>query len=141
MEPERGISIGTNAMKTKLWAILGLAVLVSFPARAAPPCLRIGDIYNWEALNDKTLIVEDNWHNKFKLSLMAPCINLTFKQRVGFRSIGGTQLSCLDKGDEVLVRDFAVPQRCPIVSVVLYTPAMEKADKAAAAKERHQNGH
>lgn len=131
-------------MRLKFLLALGLAGLAATSASAAPSCLQIGQIWNWTAVNDKTLIVEDNWHQKFKLSLMAPCINLTFKERVGFKAIGGfTGLSCLSKGDEVLVRDPGFPEHCPITSIVLYTPAMEKADKQAAeaAKAQPHNAH
>jgi hypothetical protein len=123
----------------KITLALGFAILLSAPAVAAPSCLEIGQIYNWNAPDNKTLIVEDNWHNKYKLSLMAPCINLTFKERVGFKTIGGfSGLSCLSKGDDVEVRDPGFPQRCPIVSIVPYTADMAKADAAAAAAAKAQ---
>ena len=61
-------------------------------------------------------------------------MNLTFKERVGFKAFGGTELSCLSKGDSVLVREPGFPQRCPIVDIVPYTPQMEAADKAAAPR-------
>ncbi|HTW35473.1 MAG TPA: DUF6491 family protein [Rhizomicrobium sp.] len=126
-------------MNTKLFSLLGLALLVSAPAFAVPSCLQIGQIWNWHALNDKTRIVEDNWHQKWKLSLMGTCINLTFKERVGFQSIGGFGgLTCLSKGDNVLIRNPGFPQRCPITDIVRYTPQMEAADKAAAAAKKAQ---
>src|SRR5579863_6608928 len=117
-------------MKTGLLVALGAALILSTPAWAERTCLAIGQIYSWDARNDKTLIVEDNFHQKFKLSLMVPCVNLKFKERVGFKSIGGTQLSCLSRGDEVFVHDPGFPQRCPIIDIVPYTPQMEQADKA-----------
>jgi hypothetical protein len=40
-------------------------------------------------LDNKTLIVEDDTHQKFKMTLMGYCPNLAFKERVGFKSIGG----------------------------------------------------
>jgi hypothetical protein len=43
------------------------------------------------------------------------------------------ELSCLGTGDYVLAHEVAIPDRCPITSVVPYTEAMEAADKAAAA--------
>jgi len=128
----------------KITLALGFALLLSAPAVAAPSCLEIGQIYNWNAPDNKTLIVEDNWHNKYKLSLMAPCINLTFKERVGFKAIGGFGgLSCLSKGDEVEVRDPGFPEQCPITSIVPYTADMAKADAAAAAaaKAQQQESH
>jgi hypothetical protein len=133
-------------MNVKLLSATGFVAaalaLGQAPASAAPSCLQIGQIYSWNAPDNKTLIVEDNWHQKWKLSLMGPCINLTFKERVGFQSIGGFGgLTCLSKGDNVLVRNPGFPQRCPIVNIVPYTPQMEAADKAAAAaKKAQQNG-
>ena len=125
-------------MKTTLLAALGAAILISAPAWAERSCLEIGQIYNWKAPDNKTLIVEDNWHKKFKVSLMVSCQDLTFKERVGFKSFGGTELSCLSKGDDVLVRNLGFPQRCPITDIVPYTPQMEQADKAAAAAKAQQ---
>jgi hypothetical protein len=127
-------------MNGKLFSLLGLALLATAPATAAPSCLMVGQIWSWNAPDNKTLIVEDNWHSKWKLSLMGTCINLTFKERVGFKAFGGTHLSCLSKGDDVLVRNPGFPQRCPISDIVPYTPQMEAADKAAAAaKKAEQN--
>ncbi len=105
------------------------------PTESAPrACLRFGEIYSWNAPDNYTLIVEDNLHKKFKVRLMSYCPNVTFKERVGFRSPGSMDLSCMSPGDDVIVNQFgAGPQRCPISSITAYTPAMEKADKAAAA--------
>lgn len=114
--------------------------LLSKPALADPACLQFGQIYSWKAIDNQTLIVEDNWHNKFKVSLMGYCPNLTFKERVGFKSPGSTALSCMGKGDEVIVRDISMPSRCPIVNITPYTAAMEKADKDAAAAKAMQHG-
>jgi hypothetical protein len=132
-------------MKMQLLAAAGLAALISIPVAAqaqpnapARACLRFGEIYSWKALDNKTLIVEDNFHQKFKVALMGYCPNLTFKQRIGFRSPGSMELSCVSSGDDVEVRNFGSGgQRCPIRSIAGYTPAMEAADReAAAAKEQ-----
>ena len=93
-------------------------------------------IWNWKVLDNKTLIVEDDTHQKFKMSLMGYCPDLEFKERIGFKSFGGSELSCLGSGDDVLARDIAIPDRCPITNVVPYTPAMEAADKAARPRRR-----
>jgi hypothetical protein len=129
-------------MKRYLLVAAGLAALLATPAFADPSCLQVGQIYSWKAPDNRTLIVEDNWHQKFKLSLMIYCPNLTFKEGVAFNAFGGTRLSCLSKGDEVDVRDTGIPARCPISNIVVYTPDMEKADKdAAAMKAQQQDSH
>ncbi|HEX3944372.1 MAG TPA: DUF6491 family protein [Rhizomicrobium sp.] len=129
-------------------AILVLAAIVATaaalpgiaqtPQTAAPnTCLRFGEIYSWNAPDNRTLIVEDNLHRKFKLSLMGYCPNVTFKERVGFRSRGAMRLTCMSAGDDVVVNNMGSgSQRCPIQSIVAYTPAMQKADEAAAAAKQ-----
>jgi hypothetical protein len=128
-------------MKKILAAAAGLLALAAPPALAGPACLELALVWNYKALNDKTLIVEDEAHRKFKLTLMGYCPNLPYKQRLGFKVFGGTELSCISKGDEVISRDFGFPYRCPIMDIVAYTPAMEQADKAAAAAKAQQPGH
>ncbi|HWA90685.1 MAG TPA: DUF6491 family protein [Rhizomicrobium sp.] len=119
-------------------AALALTVL-SGPAFAGAACLRQSQIYNWNALDDRTVIVENDFHQKFKLSLMVPCLNMQFHERLGFKVFGGTGLSCVSKGDSVISGSSIGPQSCPISKIEVYTPEMEKADKdaKAAAKAEH----
>jgi uncharacterized protein DUF6491 len=124
-------------MKKIILLAAGLCALASTPAFANRTCLEIGQIYNWNVLDNKTLVVEDNFHNRFRMSLIGTCPTLNFKERVGFKSQGATQLSCLTPGDDVIVRNFGTgPQVCPIREVVPYTPEMEKADMDAAAAKK-----
>ena len=131
-------------MKAILVLTAALAVGIVVPAFAqpaqAPPsaaqsaCLRFGEIYDWKAQDNRTLIVEDNLHKKFKVALVGPCPSLTFKERVGFQSRDAMRLTCMRPGDNVIVRNMGSgTQRCPIRSVAAYTPAMQRADEAAAA--------
>ena len=117
----------------KRFMLVGLAWLLTQSAQANPNCLEIGQIWSWKAPDRTTLIVEDNWHQKFKLGLMGYCGQLPFKLTLGFKSIGGISgLECLSKGDEVISHDIGMHYTCPIASIIPYTPAMDKADKAAA---------
>lgn len=121
-------------MRTTLLAGLALVTVISSPALAQRACLQVGQIYNWNALDDKTLIVEDNRHKKFKLKLIGTCYNLKFHEALAFKSVGGIGISCLTPGDDVITRNFGTgPTRCAITSIDAYTPEMEAADKAAAA--------
>jgi hypothetical protein len=133
-------------MKTKVLLAALMTVLPSVaaiaqpaPSAAAPrACLQFGEIYNWNVVDDRTLIVEDNLHRKFRVSLLGYCPDLNFKERVGFRSPGAMRLTCLSPGDSVIVNNLGAGfQRCPIKSIEAYTPAMQKADEAAAAAKRH----
>jgi hypothetical protein len=117
-------------MKKTLLTVVALAILVP-AANAAEPCLRMDNIYNWDVRNDRTLIVEDYQHRKFKVSLMGGCTNLKFRQALAFKSFGGTGLSCVTRGDAVVQRDDVGPRRCPIAKIELYTPEMQKLDLEA----------
>jgi uncharacterized protein DUF6491 len=128
-------------MRKVLLALTAATALISSPAFAERACLQFGNIYNWKPLNNRTLIVEDDWHKKFKLKLIGVCNNLNFHERLAFRSRGALALSCLSPGDEVITREFGTGfEKCAITSIEAYTPEMEAADKAAAqaAKEQRQ---
>jgi len=120
-------------MNTKLALVALAATLYALPASASGVCLRQDLIYNWNAPNDTTLIVEDNFHKKFKVTLLSKCLSLQFKETIGFKVFGGTGLSCVSAGDSIITGSESGPQRCAIKSVEAYTPEMEKADKAAKA--------
>lgn len=112
-------------MKMNLLPVIGLAILTAPPVLAQSPtmppsasklpCLRFGEIYNWKALDNKSLMVEDNFHKKFHVDLMGTCEGLQFKERVGFKSAGSVALTCMSPGDDVIVRNVGSGfQRCPI---------------------------
>jgi hypothetical protein len=132
------VSVGITAVNKTILLAAGLSVLMAAPAFAARTCLQYGSLYNFDAQDDKTLIVEDNFHNKFKISLMGICPQLTFKFGIGFRSFGPHMaLDCVSSGDDIVTRNAGTGgQRCPIRSVVAYTPDMAKADADAAAAKK-----
>lgn len=127
-------------MKASIPLAAAVVVAISQAALAQPgaaprACLRFGEIYSWKALDNRTVIVEDTWHKKFKLTTMGYCPNLGYRERIGFNSPGSSALSCMTPGDQLIVSQFGTgAQRCPISSILAYTAAMEAADKAAAAK-------
>jgi hypothetical protein len=127
-------------MRKALLLAAGIALLGGQAMAADHACLRVGQIYDWKAKDNSTLIVEDTFHRKFKVDLLGSCINLTFKQRIGFSSPGGTSLSCLSSGDSVFFHDSAIgQQKCAVKAVSDYTPEMEKADAAAEAAKKAGN--
>ena len=127
-------------MKKAAIAFLGLMVSTT-PSFAQQACLMAGQIWKWMPLDRKTLIVEDTVHRKFKVTLYGICPNLDFNVGAAFISRGNSQLDCLRAGDMVVHRGYAAGNQCPIRSVQLYTPAMQKADEAAAAAAKTQDGY
>jgi hypothetical protein len=116
----------TPALATALIALtcLPAAAQPSVPPSAQRPCLRLDSIYNWKAVDNKTLIVEDNFHKKFRVGLMGYCEGLQFKERVAFHSAVPVQLTCLSSGDDVIIRQLGTESftRCPITSITPVAP-------------------
>jgi hypothetical protein len=123
---------------------VALAMLAAIPAQAQPAapvpvCLRRADIDTFNAPNDYTVIVRTLNGAKYKLALMGPCTNLSFRMALGIKTPGGTMgLSCITPGDSIINNDRGTRMRmnCPIKAISIYTPAMEAADKAAAAAKK-----
>jgi hypothetical protein len=109
------------------WMGLGSSAL------AQSACLMPTQILRWTSLDRKTVIVENLAHQKFKLSLYGPCPGIDLDVAARIQSQGVTRLDCVRRGDFILHQGFGQGNRCAIKSVDLYTPAMERADKEAAA--------
>jgi hypothetical protein len=115
-------------MKLMPLVVLGLAVLASSSASAGKPCLRVGYIHNWDAVDDKTIIVEDDWRKKFRVKLIGVCNDLKFHHALAFRAISGTQLSCLGVGDQVISHEFGIGNEpCTVTQIEAYSPEINRA--------------
>ena len=69
------------------------------------------NIWNWQVVDDKTVLIQDQGRRWYKATLYGTCINLSFVQRIAFDSSpDGT----FDKFSAILVRG----ERCPLKSLV-----------------------
>jgi Family of unknown function (DUF6491) len=84
------------------------------------------NIWNWQVVDDQTVLIQDQGRRWYKATLFGHCINLPFADRIAFDSnperlrIGRDVLFVLDvagtfdKFSAILVRG----QRCPLSSLV-----------------------
>jgi hypothetical protein len=78
------------------------------------------NLWNWQVLDDKTVLIQDQSRRWYKATLFGICTNLAFANRIGFDSNpGGT----FDKFSTLLVQG----QRCPLSSLVKTDPPAKKA--------------
>lgn len=95
--------------------LAGATLADSPPATPAPQEARIPfakkNIWNWRVVDDRTVLIQDLGRKWYKATLLGPCINLTFAQRVGFDA-GPTDT--FDRFSAILVQG----RRCPLVSLV-----------------------
>jgi hypothetical protein len=93
-------------------------VMLAAPA-CASGCLQVGRTWSWKPLDKKTLVVEDELHQKFRLTLEGYCPRLPFKLNLAIQSTSGvSRLDCVRRGDNVISEDVGTHYTCPVMSVV-----------------------
>jgi hypothetical protein len=80
------------------------------------------NIWNWQVVDDKTVLIQDQGRRWYKATLFGTCINLSFANRLAFDS---SPSGTFDKFSAILVRG----ERCPLRSLV-QTSAPPKKTKA-----------
>jgi hypothetical protein len=78
------------------------------------------NIWNWQVVDDKTVLIQDQSRRWYKATLFGTCINLAFASRIGFDS---SPSGTFDKFSAILVQG----QRCPLSSLVKTDPPAKKA--------------
>jgi hypothetical protein len=110
------------------------------PIPQGPACLRPINLYDFKPVpGNRSLIVIDQARNRYRVNFMGVCYNLQYHLGVAFKTRGTGNLSCVAKGDSVLVRDAVTPGPCIIKDVQYQTVALDQADAAAAAAKKQGN--
>jgi hypothetical protein len=84
------------------------------------------NLWNWQVVDDKTVLIQDQSRRWYKATLFGICTNLAFANRIGFDSNPG---GSFDKFSALIVRG----QRCPLSSLVKTDPPAKKAKAAKPA--------
>jgi len=104
------------------------------PIPNEPACLRERNIYDFHPVpGNRSLVVIDLARQRYRVNFVGICPNLQNHLGVGFRTHGVGGLSCVSKGDSVVIRDPVTPAPCIIKDIQYQTAAMDQADAAAAA--------
>ena len=109
------------------------------PAPSEPPCLRQGYIYDFQNVpGNRSLVVTDLARKRYRLNFVGVCYNLQYHLGLGFKTHGVGTLSCVAKGDQVVMRDPVGPNWCVINDIQYQTPALDQADAAAVAAAKNK---
>jgi hypothetical protein len=81
------------------------------PAPEAQIAFAKRNIWNWQVVDDQTVLIEDQGRRWYKATLFSRCIDLPFADRIAFDS---NPSGTFDKFSAILVRG----QRCPLKSLV-----------------------
>lgn len=95
-------------------------------AEASIPFANHDGIYNWQVVNDRTVLIQGQNRKWYKATLMSRCFDLAFAERLGFEA---NPDGSFDKFSSITVRG----QSCPLTSLVDAPPPPRKvkANKAA----------
>ena len=130
---EKARNIGIVALSMAVSAAIGAAAAADDPtpppaasaAAAAAPLAEAQipfakrNIWNWQVLDDQTVLIQDQGRRWYKATLFGHCINLGFADRIAFDS---SPSGTFDKFSAILVRG----QRCPLSSLVETRPPPKK---------------
>jgi hypothetical protein len=97
----------------------GSAAAAPAPAAEAQIAFAKKNIWNWQVLDDQTVLIQDQGRRWYKATLFGHCINLPFANKIAFDSNPG---GSFDKFSAILVRG----QRCPLMSLVETTAPPKK---------------
>jgi len=140
----------TSMTRNVSFAVLTALVCSSAPALAQQPdppkpvpneaaCLRPINLYDFKPVpGNRSLIVIDRSRLRYRVNFMGVCYNLQYHLNVAFKTRGAGNLSCVSKGDSVLVRDEVTPAPCIIKDVQYQTVALDQADAQAAAAAKQK---
>jgi hypothetical protein len=88
------------------------------------------NIWNWQVIDNRTVLIETTSHKWYKATLLSPCIDLPYSERIGFQS--NTDGS-FDKFGAIQTRG----TRCPLISLTATeapaTAPKKQPDAAASA--------
>jgi hypothetical protein len=98
------------------------------PPEAQIPFADRGGIYNWQPVDDRTLLVEGLDHRWFKATLMGSCFKLPFAERIGFE---WNPDGSFDRFSAIQVG----PQRCQLKSLVETAAPAKKPKNTKPAAE------
>ena len=95
------------------------------PAQEAQIAFADKNIWNWQVVDNRTVLIETVSHKWYKAILLAPCTDLPFSEKLGFES---SPSGSFDKFGSIKTRS----QSCNLISLTA-TPAPPKKDKKKAA--------
>ena len=98
------------------------------PAPASEARIAFADknIWNWQVIDNRTVLIETSSHKWFKAKLFSPCIDLPYSEKIGFQSNAD---GSFDKFSAIQTRG----TRCTLVSLTATEPPAKTPKPPAGA--------
>lgn len=108
-------------------ALTGQAAVASTPQA----CIARRNINGFSAPDDRTVYIRAGVNQYFRLDLMNDCLNLSFRQSIGFDNRPNRNWICTPLEATIVYRGNGIRQRCPVKAMRKLTP-----DEVAAVPKR-----
>lgn len=126
--------------------LTGALLCTAMPAFAQPlpppaeqACLRPSQIYDYHPVpGNRAIVITDLARKEYRLTFMGVCRDLQYHIALKFKTFGVGGLSCVGRGDKLIMRDPVNPNPCIVQRVEVQTPALTQADAAAAAAAKQR---
>ena len=119
-------------------AAAGLMLLTAGEAASAQDrhkpqaqCFLSSNVENFSAPDNRTVFLRVGVKEVWRLDLMNDCLDLPFRQHIGFESSGGDPWICTPIQATVVSRASGIPHRCPVSALHHLTP-----DEVASLSKR-----
>ncbi|HWF00698.1 MAG TPA: DUF6491 family protein [Caulobacteraceae bacterium] len=112
-------------MRIGLWAAAAIALAGPTAARkphAADQCFLASNVQNFSAPDTRTVYIRVGVNDIWRLDLMTECLDLPFREHLGFERAGSDPWICHPLQATIVSREAGVPQRCPVASMHRLTP-------------------
>jgi hypothetical protein len=127
-----------------LFAVMAFEPAMADGFRSPPladdqPCLQQGSVYNYQLVpGNQSLVVTDLGRRRYRLTFAGKCYDLDYQFGLRFKTSGVGRLSCVARGDSVLLHDTGGPGQCVVRNIQYQTPEMDKADREAGQQAAAQ---
>ena len=100
-------------------------------ADSAKQCFNARNVYNFHAVNDRTVLVEVGTNRMYELQIVGVCPEIDWTQKLAIRTTGGSSWICRGNDAELVVPSPSGIERCPVVGTRELTPAEVQAYRAS----------
>ena len=100
-------------------------------ADSARQCFNARNVYNFHAVDDRTVLVEVGRNRMYELQIVGVCPEIDWTQKLAIRTTGGSSWICRGLDAELVVPSPSGVERCPVVGTRELSPAEVQAYRAS----------
>jgi len=126
-----GLAAVSGALVIAACAATGQPGTPAAARNAGQQCFNVRNVYNFHAVNDRTVLVEVGTSRMYELQIVGVCPDVDWTQRLAIRTTGGSSWVCSGMDAELVIPSPSGTQRCSVVGTRELSPAEVQAYRAS----------